>query len=52
MSTQTDAWQARFERLRSNKLFELLVISIILVSALVIGVKTYPLPPLRKKRFL
>lgn len=46
MSTQTDAWQARFERLRSNKLFELLVISIILVSALVIGVKTYPLPPL------
>ncbi|RLQ21388.1 ion transporter [Seongchinamella sediminis] len=46
MSTQTDAWQARFERLRSNKLFELLVISIILVSALMIGVKTYPLPPL------
>lgn len=46
MSTQTDIWQARFERLRSNKLFELLVISIILLSALVIGVKTYPLPPL------
>lgn len=46
MSTQTDALQARFERLRSNKLFELLVISIILFSALVIGVKTYPLPPL------
>ena len=46
MSTQTDAWQARFERLRSNKLFELLVISIILLSALVIGVKTYALPPL------
>ena len=46
MSTQTDAWQAKFERLRSNKLFELLVISIILLSALVIGVKTYALPPL------
>ena len=46
MSHQTDAWQARFERLRSNKLFELLVVSIILMSALLIGVKTYPLPPL------
>ena len=46
MSYQTDAWQARFERLRSNKLFELLVVSIILMSALLIGVKTYPLPPL------
>lgn len=45
MSTQTDALQARFERLRSNKLFEALVIGIILVSALVIGVKTYALPP-------
>jgi voltage-gated sodium channel len=46
MSTQTDALQAKFDRLRSNKLFEILVVSIILVSALVIGVKTYPLPPL------
>lgn len=46
MSHQTDAWQARFERLRSNKLFELLVVSIILMSALLIGVKTYPVPPL------
>ncbi|MFV0276794.1 MAG: ion transporter [Parahaliea sp.] len=46
MSEKTDRWQARFERLRSNKLFELLVISIILVSALVVGVKTYQLPPL------
>ena len=46
MSTQTDALQARFERLRSNKLFEILVIAIILLSALVIGVKTYPLSPL------
>ncbi len=40
----TDVWQARFNRLRSNKAFELFVISIIVISALVIGVKTYPLP--------
>jgi voltage-gated sodium channel len=46
MSIQTDALQARFERLRSNKLFETVVIAIILLSALVIGVKTYPLSPL------
>ncbi len=44
MSTTSDRWQARFERLRSNKAFELLVIGIIVFSALVIGVKTYPLP--------
>lgn len=46
MSLNTDILQAKFERLRSNKLFEILVISIILVSALLIGAKTYPLPPL------
>ena len=45
MSEQTDLWQHRFERLRSNKLFELVVIAIIVFSALVIGAKTYPLPP-------
>ncbi|MEM9255974.1 MAG: ion transporter [Pseudomonadota bacterium] len=38
--------QARFERLRSNKLFELLVVSIIILSALTIGARTYSLPPL------
>lgn len=38
-------WNAKFERLRSNKAFELLVIFIIVFSALVIGVKTYPLSP-------
>jgi len=32
--------------LRSNKAFELLVISVIIISALLIGVKTYPMPPL------
>jgi voltage-gated sodium channel len=46
MSVSTpNEWHARFDRLRSNKAFELLVISIIIISALVIGVKTYPLPP-------
>lgn len=37
-------WQAAFYRLRSNKAFELFVVGIIIFSALVIGVKTYPLP--------
>jgi voltage-gated sodium channel len=36
--------QDAFYRLRSNKAFELFVIGIIVFSALVIGVKTYPLP--------
>ena len=34
----------RFNQVRSNKAFELLVISVILVSALIIGVKTFVLP--------
>ena len=47
MSVSTpDLWHARFDRLRSNKVFELLVISIIVFSALVIGAKTYELSPL------
>ncbi len=46
MSFNANALQVKFERLRSNKLFETLVISIILMSALLIGAKTYPLPPL------
>ena len=45
-ATTTAQWQARFDRLRSNKAFELLVISVIIISALLIGVKTYPMPPL------
>jgi len=36
--------QTRLYTLRSNKLFELFVVSIILLSALVIGVKTYSMP--------
>lgn len=38
--------QARFYQLRNNKAFEFFVVGIIIFSALVIGVKTYPLPPL------
>lgn len=37
--------QTRFQALRGNKLFELTVIAVILFSALVIGAKTYNLPP-------
>lgn len=38
--------EANFERLRSNKLFELFVVFIIIFSAIVIGVKTYDVSPL------
>ena len=39
-----NSWQSRFYTIRSNKVFELLVISIIIFSALVIGAKTYDIP--------
>jgi len=35
---------ARFETVRANKAFELFVVAVIVFSALVIGVKTYPIP--------
>lgn len=41
MSTTFDTWRERFERLRANKFFELTVITIIVISALLIGAKTY-----------
>lgn len=41
MNQPFDTWQERFETLRSNKFFEAFVIAIIVVSALVIGAKTY-----------
>lgn len=41
VSAPFDTWRDRFERLRSNKAFELTVITIIVVSALLIGAKTY-----------
>ena len=36
--------QQRFQQIRSNKLFELFVVAVIIFSALIIGVKTYPIP--------
>lgn len=41
----SSAIQASFERLRSNKAFELFVIAVIIASALLVGVKTYELTP-------
>lgn len=41
--------EAKFEKLRSNKIFELFVIGVIVFSALVIGVKTYSIPPTFEK---
>ena len=45
MSMSASALQQRFLRIRENKLFETLVIVIIVVSALVIGAKTYDMHP-------
>ena len=39
-----DRWQNIFYQVRSNKIFELFVIGVIIFSALMIGVKTYPIP--------
>lgn len=41
MSAGFGTWRDRFERLRANKFFETAVIGIIIVSALLIGAKTY-----------
>jgi voltage-gated sodium channel len=41
VSTPFETWRERFERLRANKLFETVVIAIIILSALLIGAKTY-----------
>lgn len=42
---QTISVQEKFNTLRSNKMFEFFVISIIIFSALVIGAKTYDISP-------
>lgn len=42
----TDSLQAFFWKIRSNRMFEGFVILIIIVSALLIGAKTYDIPPL------
>lgn len=41
----TDSLQQRFLKIRSNKTFELFVVFVIVFSALVIGAKTYDIPP-------
>ncbi|ERS89508.1 MULTISPECIES: ion transporter [unclassified Halomonas] len=41
MRAGVETWRDRFERLRANKLFETAVIAIIILSALLIGAKTY-----------
>ncbi len=41
---QASQLQNRFEKIRSNKAFELFVIGVILFSALLVGAKTYDMP--------
>lgn len=41
--------QARFYRLRTNKAFELFVVSVIIFSAVMIGAKTYQISPTMEK---
>jgi voltage-gated sodium channel len=43
MTFNTVTLRDRFEQLRSNKLFETFVILVIVISALMIGAKTYPI---------
>ncbi len=40
--------QATFERVRSNRAFEFFVVFVIIASALLVGVKTYELPPVSR----
>lgn len=41
----TQSLQDSFFKLRSNRAFELFVVAVIIFSALVIGAKTYDIPP-------
>ena len=43
--TSANTWRRRFMALRSNKVFEMVVIAIIIISALVIGATTYDIDP-------
>ncbi|MDQ6977670.1 MAG: ion transporter [Ghiorsea sp.] len=45
MGLVTASWQDKFMAIRSNKAFELTVIAIIIVSALMIGASTYDMDP-------
>lgn len=40
---QASTLQAKFIRIRSNKLFEIFVVTVIVFSALLVGAKTYPM---------
>ncbi|ACR13546.1 ion transporter [Teredinibacter turnerae] len=42
---QANSLNSRFQQIKSNKIFEIFVISIIVFSALVVGAKTYDIPP-------
>jgi voltage-gated sodium channel len=45
MTTTVTAWRDRFIAIRSNKVFEISVISIIIISALLVGASTYNIDP-------
>ncbi|MCC5797549.1 MAG: ion transporter [Methylophaga sp.] len=44
LSARPNSWQSRFERLRQDRMFELVVVGVIIFSALVTGAKTYDIP--------
>ncbi len=45
MGVGINSWRDRFVQLRGNKMFEMLVIAIIILSAMMIGVSTYDIDP-------
>jgi voltage-gated sodium channel len=45
LSAQWQALQSRFMQIRDNKIFEWFVIAVIITSSIVIGAKTYDIPP-------
>jgi len=45
MSVEAISWRARFLAIRSNKIFEMTVITIIILSAMMIGATTYDISP-------
>ncbi len=45
MTTKATAWRDHFVRIRSNKIFEISVITIIIFSALLVGASTYNIDP-------
>jgi len=45
MSVAAISWRARFLAIRSNKIFEMTVITIIILSAMMIGATTYDISP-------